>query len=408
MAASMASSAIESQSIAMTDQQFGVETTEPNCDALQTPLDDLSRSVYCVLGMPLDAVEMPDVLHVIDGAAARAKPFLISTPNLNFLVSYQQDPEFRDSLLMSDLCLADGMPIVWIAQLTGVPIKARVAGSDIFDALKARIPNKPRLKVFFFGGREGVAAAAGNALNVVACGLRCVGSIFPGFGSVSEMSKDEIIDQINASNAHILIASLGANKGQAWLKQNHDRIKIPIRAHLGAAVNFEAGTVKRAPVWMRASGLEWLWRIKEEPHLWRRYANDAAVLLRLMLSRGVPLAIEAGWQRLMHRWRPQDLLVTTYQDGESVTVELAGSATAPNIEKAISCFRDALASRRNLMVDLSRTRTVDARFLGLLLMLRKLVNAQGMVAKFVGLSPRLIRTVQFHGLGFLLSSEEVV
>ena len=102
--------------------------------------DDLFREVYCVLGMPIDAIEMPAVLHSIEAAAANTAPFVISTPNLNFLVNMQTDPEFRESLLLSDLCPADGMPIVWIARLIGIPIKRRIAGSDIFEALKGMAP----------------------------------------------------------------------------------------------------------------------------------------------------------------------------------------------------------------------------------------------------------------------------
>ena len=119
--------------------------------------DDLSREVYCILGMPIDAIEMPAVMQSIEMAATKAAPFVVSTPNLNFLVNSQNDPEFRESLLLSDLCPADGMPIVWIARLTGVPIKHRTAGSDIFEALKARPRPKRPLKVFLFGAKESVA-----------------------------------------------------------------------------------------------------------------------------------------------------------------------------------------------------------------------------------------------------------
>jgi N-acetylglucosaminyldiphosphoundecaprenol N-acetyl-beta-D-mannosaminyltransferase len=97
--------------------------------------DDLSRETYCILGIPIDAIEMPAVLRTIDAAAESGKPFVLSTPNLNFLVTSQTDPEFRESVLLSDLCSPDGMPIIWIARLLGIPIKRRVAGSDIFPAL---------------------------------------------------------------------------------------------------------------------------------------------------------------------------------------------------------------------------------------------------------------------------------
>ena len=82
--------------------------------------------------------------------------------------------------------------------------------------------------------------------------LRCVGTLDPGFGSVDEMSRDQIIDEINASQADFLAVSLGAKKGQLWLHRNHQRLTIPIRVPLGAAINFQAGKVKRAPPRLRA------------------------------------------------------------------------------------------------------------------------------------------------------------
>ena len=106
--------------------------------------DDLSREVYCFLGLPIDAIEMPSVLRRIELAAAGSAPFILSTPNLNYLVNSQLDPEFRESLLQSDLCIADGVSIVLSARLLGIPIKERVAGSDILAALKAkRSPENP-------------------------------------------------------------------------------------------------------------------------------------------------------------------------------------------------------------------------------------------------------------------------
>src|ERR1700730_14718410 len=118
--------------------------------------DDLSRNVYCILGVPIDDVDFATAIHRIEIAANRTAPFLISTPNLNFLVNLQSDPEFRESLFLSDLCPADGIAIVWVARLLGVPIKERVAGSDIFESLKLARSSGQRLRVFFFGGEEGV------------------------------------------------------------------------------------------------------------------------------------------------------------------------------------------------------------------------------------------------------------
>ena len=364
--------------------------------------DDLSREVYCILGVPIDAIEMPDALRRIRTAAASRIPFLLSTPNLNFLIASQSDTDFRQSLLRSDLCPADGMPIVWIARLLGVPIARRVAGSDMFDALMADASEANPLNVYLFGGAEGVAEAACRAVNARPAGLRCAGSFYPGFGSVAQMSSVETIDTINASGADMLVVALGAKKGQAWLLRNHDRLHIPVRAHLGAVINFHAGSVKRAPAPMRKSGLEWAWRIAQEPSLWRRYWGDGCALLGILLTRVLPLAV---WSRSL-RGGERDLSVALREQQDTVVVGLNGAATAAHVEKIAAAFRAAIATRRRIAIDLSGTACVDARVLGLFLMLNKTLANSGATATLTGLTPRLERLFRLHGLGFLVPSRQ--
>jgi N-acetylglucosaminyldiphosphoundecaprenol N-acetyl-beta-D-mannosaminyltransferase len=359
--------------------------------------DDLSREVYCILGVPVDAIGMHAVLRRIESAAAARTSFLISAPNLNSLVISQSDGDFRESLLLSDLCTADGMPIIWIAWLAGIPIKSRVAGSDIFDALKSEHGTAHPLKIFLFGGPEGVAKAASRALNSQPSGVSCVGWFYPGFCSAEEMSRDDIIDNINSSGADFVVAALGNQKGQLWLQRNHHRLLIPVRAHLGATLNFQAGTVRRAPPAMRKLGLEWLWRIKEEPYLWRRYWNDGRVLLRLLFTRALPFAFWTWWLRLRYE-RREDFIVTQAHGCETVTLGLSGPASARHVDKAISAFREAIATKRQITLDFSNTRTIDARFLGLLLMLNKKLKNAGAAPNFVGLSSNLKKIFRLSGL----------
>lgn len=370
-----------------------------------TQSDDLSREVYCILGMPIDAIEMPAVVRSIEVAAAKAAPFVISTPNLNFLVQSLADREFRESLLLSDLCPTDGAPIVWIAQLLGIPINKRVAGSDIFEALKLRPCTEPPLKIFLFGSTEAVAEAAAGNLDRKLTGVTCVGWACPGFGNFDELSRTHFIDKINASGADFLVASLGARNGQLWLQQNHGRLRIAIRAHLGATINFQAGSFKRAPPAVRKLCLEWLWRIKEEPHLWRRYWNDGRVLLRVLLTTVLPLAVEAKWQRLKHARNPGELRIRQIETLEFVTLKLQGSAIAQHVEQAVSIFREAVKVKKPIVIDLSETRAIDPRFLGLLLMLRKQLKGHGACLTFGGVSSRLAKIFRLNGVNSLLSSD---
>lgn len=375
------------------------------CESVNSQSDDLSREVYGILGIPIDAVDLDTVARRLGTAIThRDAPFLMSTPNLNFLVTSQIDPEFRESLLRSDLCAVDGVPIVWISRLLGVPIRMRVAGSDIFDSLKAE-RSRPA-KVFLFGGPEGVADTASKVLNAQSSGVVCVGSLYPGFGSVEEMSTKAIIDTINASGAGFLVVSLGAQKGQSWLLRNHHRLRIAVRSHLGAAINFQAGLLKRAPLFVRRSGFEWLWRIKQEPYLWRRYLQDGLVLLGLMHTSVLPLVLGRIWRRARDAGNI-GLAISKSSLGRSVKITLIGGATADQVERTIPVFRDAIAQGGRLTIDVSGLRYVDARFFGLLLMVRKQQLERGEALEISGVTPRMKRAFRLNRFGFLLDQGDV-
>jgi N-acetylglucosaminyldiphosphoundecaprenol N-acetyl-beta-D-mannosaminyltransferase len=186
---------------------------------------------------------------------------------------------------------------------------------------------------------------------------------------------------------------------------NRDRLRIPIRAHLGATINFQAGSVKRAPYAMQKFGLEWVWRITEEPSLFGRYWHDGIVLLQLLLTRVVPLAIATRWRQLRANRGRHDFVILAAQNDQTVTLRISGDATAIRAPQAIATFREVVASHKPVVVDLSRTRAVDARFFGLFLMLRKQLKGSGSGLRFVGVSPGLERQFRLNGVGYLLSTD---
>lgn len=363
---------------------------------------NLSRRVYCVLGMPIDAISLKVAMQRVEAAATERQVFLISTPNLNFLVNSLSDEEFRASLLDSDLCPPDGTPIIWIARCLGLPIVERVAGADLLDQLQSRPSQTRPIRVFLFGGADGVAAKAAERLNRQSGGLTCVGTMNPGFGSISEMSEDQVIDAINTSDAEFLIVSLGAKKGQIWLRRNHDRLKIRIRSHLGAAINFQAGAVKRAPPIVSAWGFEWLWRIKEERYLWRRYRDDGFVFLRLLLTRVLPLAMLLRWQQFKLKIRPQKLLLKKKNSDHSILISMSGAAVENQTAKAASYFGEVFADRKDIVIDMSGTVLIDPRFLGLLLMLRKELKSCGLTLKLTAVPRPIRRMFRLNEAEFLL------
>ena len=364
-------------------------------------LDDLSRNVFGILGMPLDALDLAALVEQIDGAVAARRRFFLSTANVNFLLTSRVDQQFRESLLLSDGCTVDGQPMVWIARLMGMPLFQRASGSDLFDALRSR-QRLDRLKVFLFGGAEGVAETLSTSINAEDGGLACVGALNPGFGAISEISADPIIDRINASGADFLTVFLSARKAQAFLLQNCDRLDVPVRAQLGTTINFQAGIVRRAPKVIQRMGFEWLWRVKEEPHLWRRYFSDGRGLFYLVLTSVLPLSAYRLLRSCLRRDQREPLIIGPTRTLDGIRLKLAGAATSTHINTAIAEFRAALGVETDIVIDLSRTTTIDARFFGLLLMVRKQLLGKGRRLFFAGVTPRGRRLFRMNGFGFLL------
>jgi N-acetylglucosaminyldiphosphoundecaprenol N-acetyl-beta-D-mannosaminyltransferase len=379
--------------------------TDPTARTDTPRIDDLSRQVYGILGIPIDAMGLSSALKILEDSVERREPLWFSTPNVNFLVTSQVEEPFRESLLLSDLCLVDGMPIVWVARLLGVPIEHRASGSDLFDALKFADRLDKRLGVFLFGGADEVAARVGKLLNTQSRGLKCVGTLNPGFGTVDDMSSEQVIEAINASGADILAVFFSAKKAQAWLLKNNDRLRIPVRAQFGATINFEAGTITRAPRLLRSVGLEWLWRIKEEPYLWRRYWTDGKSLLHLLLTAALPLTMDSLWTRFRNARTGEGLRIELRENDRSVVVELSGRAIAVHVHEAINVFREALGKGKSIDVDVSDTLVIDPRFFGLLLMVRKQLRRRGQDLRFIEVSPAINRAFRWNRFEFLLSGE---
>jgi N-acetylglucosaminyldiphosphoundecaprenol N-acetyl-beta-D-mannosaminyltransferase len=384
-------------------------SSELPAEAYSEPVstDDLSREVYGVLGMPIDTVSRDLAVKRILAAATTGEPFLLSTPNVNFMIESKRDPEFRNSLLCSDLCCVDGMPIVWLARLFGVPVMQRVSGSDLFDTLRFNCDAAEPIRVFLFGGGEGVAQAVCQILNAKPSGMHCVGWLDPGFGTVAEMSTPQIVQAINDSKADLLAVFLSAKKAQSWLMLNHHRISVPVRGQFGGTINYQAGVVRRAPAILQRLGFEWLWRIKEEPYLWRRYWKDGLSLGHLMITRALPIAVSLGWRRFIQREKDDHLSFERREHHGLIVVSLIGYATKKHVMKSIQIFRSLLAERRDIAIDISQMRLIDPRFFGLLLMLRKQLRENGKVLKLIGVSKKNLRVFRLNGFEFLLESPPV-
>ena len=151
---------------------------------------------FWLLGLPVDCITMEQAKARIISAARTRTRLFFATPNVNFLALANRNPSFREAVLRTDLSLVDGMPLVWIARLLGIPVPERVAGSNLIEELLAEELTPP-LRVFFFGGAPGVAAAACARVNELQGGLLAVGWHDPGFKNIEKMSDAEVITRIN-------------------------------------------------------------------------------------------------------------------------------------------------------------------------------------------------------------------
>jgi N-acetylglucosaminyldiphosphoundecaprenol N-acetyl-beta-D-mannosaminyltransferase len=318
---------------------------------------------YALLGLTFNAITMTETKTLIRQAITTQQQLIFATPNVNFIALAAKDRDFRQSVLACDLNIVDGMPLYWLAQWIGLPLPERVAGSSLIDSLISDSNEEP-IKVFFFGGQEDTAAIASEKLNATAGGLTSVGALNPGFGSVESMSDSATIEQINQANPDFLIISLGAKKGHQWIHANKDQLNARVISHLGAVVNFVAGSQQRSPLILQKLGLEWLWRIYQEPALYKRYSGDALSLAAQCLKSYMP-------QFFTQLTRSDSPCSIDYQESSnSTTIKISGSLKAPLPEQILQHLNTlTLGSDHRLIFDFEQTKYIGSELIASILQL---------------------------------------
>lgn len=360
--------------------------------------DDFDRDVWSLLGLPVDVADIDQTVAALDSAVRTRDALSFVTLNVNYLVRAMRDRGARDEILNTDLSVLDGAPLVAMARVLGAPAPVRVAGSDLFEVLRRR-PGfaAGKVKVFFFGGDGDAARASAQMVNRENGGVEAVGFLNPGHGDVETMSTDAIINEINESDADFVMVALGAAKGQAWIERNRTRLTAPVTAHLGAVVNFTAERIARAPKWVQRLGLEWAWRIKEEPALWRRYGSDALALAKLSALRVAPQLLQRAFQVLGggengRGGEPRvDIEKRSAADGEMTVIRLSGAIDRAGLDPVRDAFRRTAArlaagDTNAVQIDFTDLVSFDRAFLGQLLMLEKHCKRVNVMLSISGVS----------------------
>lgn len=232
----------------------------------------------------VDNLTMDEALAVINILIQQDRNAYVVTPNVDHIVQLEKDEELRCVYQNADLILTDGKPLLWIAKWYGTPIKEKLSGSDLFPRLCILAAQKG-YRMFFLGAAEGVAAKAAEKLSGKIPGLQIVGTYSPPLGFENNKKEmDKIEAKIKAARPHILVVGLGCPKQEKFILHNRNKLHVPLSLGLGASLDFEAGRVKRAPKWMADHGLEWLFRIMQDPkRLAKRYLINDREIFRLAI-----------------------------------------------------------------------------------------------------------------------------
>jgi N-acetylglucosaminyldiphosphoundecaprenol N-acetyl-beta-D-mannosaminyltransferase len=228
-------------------------------------------SAQPVLGVPLALTDYERTLDWIDETVARHARGYICVAAVHTVMAFQEDPELQRAVLDSNLTVPDGQPLVWAMNLLGHNLPSRVYGPDLMEHACERAA-RTGLRFFLYGGRKEALERLRDELPRRYPGLQLAG-VRPGpFRALDDDEAAAIAAELNASGADVIWVGLGVPLQEKWMAAMRDRLDAAVLIGVGAAFDFHAGLVPQAPAAMQRLGLEWLFRLVQEPRrLWRRY-----------------------------------------------------------------------------------------------------------------------------------------
>jgi N-acetylglucosaminyldiphosphoundecaprenol N-acetyl-beta-D-mannosaminyltransferase len=235
-----------------------------------------------VWGVPFVPWTMAQTVAAIGDLIRGGRPSHFVTANTHYVMLSERDPALSAINSNAAFIVADGMPIVWASRFGASPLPERVAGSDLIFELSAEAAAKG-YRLFILGGGKGVAEEAGRRLTALNPELQVVGAVCPPYGQWTPADDADLIDRIRSARPDVLITALAMPKADHWLTSNLQKLEVPVVFNCGAAVDFAAGNVRRAPRLVRSMGLEWAFRLWLEPQrLVGRYWANALFVARMI------------------------------------------------------------------------------------------------------------------------------
>lgn len=231
----------------------------------------MSNQRIDMFGCPVDVVRLSEAVAKVEGYIASGELHQGVGVNLDQFLKMHNDPEFKQMVIEADLITADGHPIVWTSWLWGTPLPERVPGIDLFEALLP-VSAEKGYKIFMLGAKEESMQAAAEAYLKRFPGLQIAGRRN---GYFADEDEPEIVEAINACGADMLFIAITSPKKEAFVERNREQLNVKFVLGVGGAFDIAAGLTTRAPVWMRRVGVEWVWRLSQEPkRMWPRVRDN--------------------------------------------------------------------------------------------------------------------------------------
>ncbi len=257
-----------------------------------------------VWGVPFTPLTLADAVTAVGELIEASKPTYFITANTHYAMLTAENPDLASINRQAAFIVADGAPLVWASRWQRSPLPERVAGSDLIFELCSKAAQEG-YRVFFLGGAPGVADEAARRLQARYPELQIAGTECPPFRELTSEEQTALIARIRSARPDLLIAAYTMPKGEHWLAANLAAVGVPVGVNVGAAIDFAAGRVRRAPRWMQSTGLEWAFRLALEPRrLFARYARNAWFILRMVIH---DLTRTPGRPQAPHSTRPSNV-----------------------------------------------------------------------------------------------------
>ncbi len=234
-----------------------------------------------ILGVRVHRITMAEAVECIERFIAQRVPRLVITADANAILIALEDPEFRDLLERADLVTPDGAGLLWAGRYCRTPFPERVSGVDLVWWL-TRLSHEKGYRLFFLGAEPGVAERARQNLQKQ---FPCAQIVGVQHGYFTPEQEPAIVEQIRHAQPDVLLIGMGMPRQEKWAQKYRETLGVPVLIGVGGSFDVYAGVVKRAPRWLQRSGLEWLWRLAQDPRKIKKVRNLPRFVWRVWRSK---------------------------------------------------------------------------------------------------------------------------